>query len=139
VPQYHLLYHDGTQWRTSQVTHRLTPFSLSGGGTRRIPISRPQIVATTTQGEPAVVVIFCDSERGNRISVAVCADLAGGRWSISDLTNESVGMWEPTYDPVVWSKKKELHLFVQMVGQGDEERLENIPAQLVSILEWKPI
>ena len=83
-------------------------------------------------------MIFRDSERGNRVSVAMCADLAGGRWSISDLTNESVGMWEPTYDPVVWSKKKELHLFVQMVGQGDEERLENIPAQMISILEWRP-
>ena len=139
VPQYHVLYHDGTQWRTSQVTHRLTPFSLSGGGTRRIPISRPQIVARTTGVKSAVVVIFRDSERGNRVSVTMCSDLGNGKWSISDLTNESVGMWEPTYDPVVWSKKKELHLFVQMVGQGDGERLEDIPPQMISILEWKPI
>lgn len=138
VPQYHVVYHDGKQWRTTQVTQRTTPFSLAGGGTRRIPISRPQIVVNSIRGKSEVVVIFRDSERGNRVSVAVCADLGAGRWSISDLTNESVGMWEPSYDPVVWSKRKELHLFVQMVGQGEGEQLENIPAQMVSILEWRP-
>lgn len=138
VPQYHIIYHDGTQWKTSQITHRTTPFSLGGRGTRRIPISRPQIVANSTGSKSEVVMIFRDSERGDRISVAVCADLQRGAWAISDLTEESVGMWEPTYDPVVWNKKKELHLFVQAVGQGEEEGTENIPAQMVSILEWRP-
>jgi putative BNR repeat neuraminidase len=138
IPQYHIVYHDGTQWRTTQVTHRTTAFSLAGGGTRRIPISRPQIVVNSMTRRPQVVMIFRDIERSNRVSVAVCSDLARGRWSIFDLTSESVGMWEPTYDPVVWSKRKELHLFVQMVGQGEEERLEDIPAQMISILEWRP-
>jgi len=40
VPQYHLIYHDGSQWHTSQISARKTPFTLSGGGTKRIPISR---------------------------------------------------------------------------------------------------
>lgn len=32
------------------------------------------------------------------------------------LTEEPVGMWEPTYDPEVWRGKRELHLFVQVGG-----------------------
>jgi hypothetical protein len=83
-------------------------------------------------------MIFRDSERGERISVAVCSDLKRGIWAISDLTATSVGMWEPSHDPVVWKKKKTVHLFVQTVGQGQQEGIENISAQMVSILEWRP-
>lgn len=139
VPQYHLVYHDGRQWRLSRVTHRTTPFSLSGLGTRRVPISRPQIVVDSIDGAGiAAFMIFRDSERGARISVAVCADLHSGAWAINDLTEKTVRMWEPTYDQAIWNRKKELHLFVQTVGQGEAESTENIPAQMVSILEWRP-
>ena len=138
VPQYHLVYRDGRRWRSVQVTRRTTPFSLSGRGTRRIPISRPQVVVSTRGGSPEVFVIFRDAERGERVSVAACRDLPDGACAVSDLTEEAVGMWEPTYDPEVWRTKKELHLFVQRVGQGQAEGTEDIPAQTVSILEWRP-
>ena len=138
VPQYHLVYHDGHQWRTSQITTRTTSFSLSGQGTRRIPISRPLIVVRPSGDRNEVIVIFRDLERGDRVSAAVSTRLEGGSWSISDLTGQSVGMWEPTYDSVVWNKKSELHLFVQTVGQGEAEGTENIPPQMISILEWRP-
>lgn len=138
VPQYHLVYHDGRRWQTIQVTHRTTPFSLSGRGTRRILVSRPQVVVDERRGTPAVFILFRDAERGERVSVAACRDLRGGDCAVSDLTAEPVGMWEPTYDPEVWRTKRELHLFVQRVGQGQGETTEEIPAQPVSILEWKP-
>ena len=138
VPQYHLVYHDGTRWRASQVTRRTTPFSLSGRGTRRIPISRPQVAVASRRGGTRVVVVFRDSERGGRVSVAVCDDLQKGEWAIKDLTDEPVGMWEPTYDSALWERRKELHLFMQRVGQGQGETTEDVPAQTVSVLEWKP-
>jgi hypothetical protein len=31
VPQFHLVWHDGSRWRTSQVGTRTLPFKLSGG------------------------------------------------------------------------------------------------------------
>ena len=83
-------------------------------------------------------MIFRDSERGNRVSMAVCRDIRGGAWLIMDLTKGSVGMWEPTYDEAVWNEKKEIHLLIQNVWQGQEESLEDIPAQMVSILVWVP-
>jgi hypothetical protein len=132
IPQYHLLHHNGKQWLWSQITERKVLFSLSGVGTRRIPISRPQILIN---GQ-TVVVVFRDAERGERISIAT--KHKDDRWRIRDLTDYSVGMWEPTFDPVVWKNKKELHLFVQRVGQGEAEGIENVPAQMISVLEWKP-
>lgn len=137
IPQYHLIYHDGRVWKTSQITHRVTPFELGGVGTKRIPISRPLVLVDPAAGKSKVLVIFRDAERGDAISVAV-----NGRrddsWTISDLNKTSVGMWEPTYDPVVWQQRKEIHLFVQNVGQGDAESVQEIPPQMITVLEWKP-
>ena len=47
-------------------------------------------------------------------------------------------MWEPTFDQALWLRKRELHIFTQLVGQGDGEKLESLADQMVSILEWKP-
>jgi hypothetical protein len=138
VPQYRLVYFDGKKWQASQVGERRTPFSLSGGGTKRIPISRPQIVIDTRDGKPKAILIFRDIERDSRVSAAVCDDLPRCTWKIRDLSDSSVGMWEPTFDQALWNSKQELHLFTQFVGQGDGETLEQTAPQMVSILEWKP-
>jgi hypothetical protein len=143
VPQYHLVYQDGTQWRVSQITQRKTPFRLAGMGTKRIPISRPQIVVDSSGRRLKAYLLFSDLERGNRASAATCDDLRRGKWMIRDLTDISLGMWEPTYDNALWERKKELHIFVQNVEQfdtreGEGERLANMDAQMVYILEWRP-
>ena len=134
VPQYQLVYFDGTAWKSSQISKRTTSFTLSGGGTKRIPIARPQIVIDKKN----IYVIFRDAERGSRVSVAVSKDRARNNWTIKDLGTEDVGMWEPTLDRALWDRKKELHLFVQKVGQGDGEGLEQLPPQMISVLEWRP-
>ncbi|MCD7936684.1 MAG: BNR repeat-containing protein, partial [Tannerellaceae bacterium] len=51
VPQYRLVYFDGEKWRQQQVSNRVTPFSLSGGGTKQIPISRPRLVIKETENK----------------------------------------------------------------------------------------
>jgi hypothetical protein len=138
VPQYHLIYRDGKAWITSQISRRTTPFTLSGGGTKRIPISRPQIVVRPDGTARRAYLLFRDSERGSRVSVGICKDLQKESWSFMDLTKFSVGMWEPSFDTELWKKKHLMHIFIQMTGQGDGERTENIPPQMVSVLEWNP-
>jgi hypothetical protein len=138
VPQYHLIYHDGSGWQISQISHRKTPFTLSGGGTKRIPISRPCIVADSRGSSDKAYVLFRDIEHGNRVSVAICQDLSKQEWTFKDLTQFSVGMWEPSYDTELWLSSKILHIYVQEVGQGDGEKTEDLPPTVVSILEWKP-
>ncbi len=138
VPQYHLIHHDGSKWHTSQISNRNTPFSLSGGGTKRIPISRPRIVADSSGVTDKVYMLFRDHERGDRISVAICDDLSTLKWQFRDLTDFSVGMWEPSYDTEMWDKSKILHIYVQGVGQGDGEKTEALPPSEVSVLEYRP-
>jgi hypothetical protein len=138
VVQYVLVHHDGTRWRHTQVGQRTTPFSLSGGGSKAIPIARPQVFARTIDGKTAAWVIFRDEERGTKVSLAACDDLANPAWTVRDLTDFPVRYWEPSYDHVRWQRDGVLNLYVQMVGQGDGERLEAVPPQPVYVLEWKP-
>lgn len=135
VPQFQLVWHDGARWHASQVGARTTPFRLSGGGTKRIPISRPQVLAGRGG---AVYVVFRDAERGGGITVARSTDASHARWSLSPLLATSVGQWEPTYDAELWRARGRLALQVQRVGQGDGESLEDVAPQMVSILEWTP-
>src|SRR5439155_10100201 len=43
VPQYFDVWFDGSTWHRSQVSHRTAKFSISGGGSLAIPISRPEV------------------------------------------------------------------------------------------------
>ena len=138
VPQYHLVFHDGAKWQKLQIGNRTTPFSLSGRGEKRIPISRCQIFTDSDGPTDKAYVLFRDTERRDRVSVAICEDLLKQKWQIKDLTDFAVGMWEPTYDTELWKRSKLLHVYLQKVGQGDGGKLEDIPPQEISILEWEP-
>ena len=138
IPQYHLVYHDGENWRAVQVSQRRMPFMLSGLGTKRLPISRPQLAVDESDGVAKAYLIFRDLERGSRVSVAVCDNLQQDEWRYEDLTWRSVDMWEPSYDTELWVQSQQLHVFVQKVGQGDSEELEEMAPTMVSILEWSP-
>ena len=135
IPQYHIVYHTGRAWNTLNLNFRQTPFSLKGGGTKRIPIARPQLVVAGKKERISLYLIFRDEERGSKASVAVCADVNKASWKITDLTTFSVGSWEPTFDSELWRRKKNLHLFVQHVEQIDGEGSTSILPQMVQILE----
>lgn len=134
-PQYHIITKKSNEWIARQVTNRENSFSLSGGGTKRIPISRPQIIAGDSRD---LYMIFRDFERGGGISIARSTNSSYENWQISDIHTTSVGMWEPTYDRQAWENRRELYLFVQNVGQGDGETLEDIPPQKIFLLKWIP-
>jgi hypothetical protein len=135
VPQYHLIYKDGNTWTSKSLQFRKTPFSLSGTGTKRIPISRPQIVVWKKE----VIIIFRDAERGDKVSVAVCRNVTQSplKWEIKDLSSMAAGSWEPSYDTELWKNKSILHLFVQKTEQVDGEGRSNLGPQMVNVLEWK--
>jgi len=138
IPQYHIVYKKGGQWITKNLSFRKTAFTFSGGGTRRIPIARPQIIAWTRKQSLNVAVIFRDAERKDKVSIAICSDIEKGEWIIKDLTDETVGSWEPTYDTELWKEKEILDLFIQRVEQGDAEGSTNLAPQMIKVLEWKP-
>lgn len=133
IPQYYLVFHNGKEWQTRQVSNRKTSFSLSGGGTKAIPISRPQIVI----GDKRVIMVYRDKERKNRVSIAICDDLNGNKWDVYDLNDFSLANWEPTIDTELWKEKKILDIFVQKTRQGDGEQLEEERPNMIYVLEWK--
>jgi hypothetical protein len=135
VPQYHIIYKNNGRWANSNLNFRKTPFSLSGMGTKSIPISRPQVIAWKQGKNMAAALIFRDIERGNKISVALTGNLTANKWTVNDLSAFTVGAWEPTYDTELWKDKKILNLFIQKVVQVDGEGQANITAQPVQVLE----
>lgn len=137
IPQYHLVYKTNNGWRKEILDFRKTAFSLSGAGTKRIPVSRPQIVAWKTGRNLSAALIFRDEERGNKVSAAINKSIGKKKWNVVDLTQTSVGSWEPTYDTELWKTKKIIHLFVQNVEQTDAEGQSKLPPQMVEVLEWK--
>ncbi len=119
VPQYRLVWHDGTKWNMETVGNRTTPFSLSGGGTKMIPIARPRIVS---DGKKACY-IFRDAERGSKVSVAYTPEIGKKEWRVEDLTKFSVDAWEPSIDMNLWNDQRKLNVFVQASHQGDGEKV----------------
>jgi hypothetical protein len=139
IPQYHVVYRDTDGWKTSVVGGQTIAFRLGGAGTKRIPISRPQILADATGATDKAYLLFRDEGRGNKASIAICDDLSKPTWKIKDLTTTSVGQWEPTYDAALWAAKKELNVLVQKVDQRDAEGVSNVPPEMVYVLEWRNV
>jgi hypothetical protein len=136
VPQYHVVFHDGAGWTARALDFRKTAFSLSGQGTKAIPIARPQIMVSMSG--PGGLLVFRDEERGSKVSVVSVSDFAAGKWSVADLTDASVGAWEPSFDTELWRRSGTLSLFVQKVSQVDGEGQAQVPPQPVTVLDWRP-
>lgn len=135
VPQYRLVWNDGKTWNMSIVGNRKTPFTLSGGGTKMIQISRPRIACDNKEA----YYIFRDIERGSRVSIAYTPSIGTADWTISDLTDFAVDAWEPTFDTNLWNNSRHLHIFVQRTHQGDGEKISDISenSSTIQILEYK--
>ena len=138
VPQYHLVYKNGNEWKVSNLAFRKSAFSLSGQGSKSIPISRPQIISWQNEGALAAALIFRDAERGSKISIAVCESLQQGYWKVRDLTNYSIGAWEPTLDTELWKDRHMLNIFVQKATQVDGEGLAHEKPEAAQVLQWQP-
>ncbi len=136
VPQYHVVYLEGSKWKDINAGFRVTAFSLSGMGTKRIPIARPQVLAWGQGKNRRVALVFRDEERGEKLSIATCLVSKPRKWTITDYTDENLGAWEPTYDTELWKRAKQLHLFVQHTEQGDGEKTVTIPPQPIRIFEF---
>lgn len=134
VPQYHIIYRTADSWAIQNTGFRKTPFSLSGGGTKRIPISRPQLLCWLAAGKTQLGMLFRDAERNNRLSIALNGDLPAGNWQIKDILQEDLGSWEPSFDTEYWKQYRRLYIFTQRSEQEDGEgrgKLEPQPVRIV--------
>lgn len=133
-PQYKVVYLSDGKWNLMDTDFRKTSFNLGGGGTKRIPISRPEILVNKSM----LYLLFRDEERNNKITLA-SANLKTKKWQLNDVSRLTVGQWEPNFDKELWKEKQELHIFSQNVNQADGEGLVNVNPEPVQILEVKQL
>lgn len=134
VPQYKVIYFSEKKWKLIDTDFHQKPFNLGGGGTKSIPISRPEILVNKSM----LYLLFRDEERNNKITLAY-TNLDKIQWKLTDLTNYSVGQWEPNFDKELWNEKEQLHIFSQNVSQADGEGLAKIDPQLVRVIAIKKL
>ncbi|MBW8902141.1 MAG: BNR repeat-containing protein, partial [Massilia sp.] len=91
APQYHVIYRTKDKWESLALDTHKAPFELGGVGTKRIPISRPQIMVDNRVDHPTGLLVFRDEERGSRVSMVSIADFAQGKWKVADINAQSVG------------------------------------------------
>lgn len=133
--QVHLVFHDGAHWRLREVGRR-QGYPLRLGSENGFTLSRP-LVLIDREDHP--IVVIRDAARGWRVSVAVSDDAQYRNWRFEDLTAESVGDWEPTYDATRWDRDGVLSLFVQKCAVGyPQPALPDIGGEPAWVLEWTP-
>lgn len=130
VPQYRVIWQDVDGWKQREISRRKTPFSLSGGGTKMIPIARPRVVA---DGD-FIGVLTRDEERGSKATMLYSEEGPEGEWKAVDLTQEDLGAWEPTIDASLWRNRRRLDIFLQPTSQGDGEKMVETPPTPISLL-----
>ncbi|WBL26491.1 BNR repeat-containing protein [Zunongwangia sp. HGR-M22] len=134
---YQIIYLEEGKWKHENTNFRDSSFRLGGGGTKKIPISRPEILLKETQDKPIFYLLFRDAERGNKISMAYNKIGSKESWNVIDLTKESVGEWEPNYDLELWKREEKLHVFAQKVYQIDGEGVATAKPTMIRVLEIK--
>ncbi|HEX9601603.1 MAG TPA: BNR repeat-containing protein [Mariniflexile sp.] len=137
IPQYQMVYLKNNKWKKVNTGFRKTPFLLGGGGTKKIPIARPDILIGNIEKQTLVAILFRDEERGNKVSLAYSFLNDELPWKVVDLSEQGVGQWEPNYDIALWKNKKELHVFLQNVTQIDGEGVAEKNASEIKILTVK--
>ncbi len=134
IPQIYHVWLDGDRWRAGAVTQRQVPFSLRGGGTLRLPLSRPDVVVDSAG---TAYLVYRDLDEGGRVRIS-WASPPYHFWQHQEVTEWPVGMWEPGYDPVAWRQAGRLDLWVHRCDQGDHETVTQLPPQWAWVLSVRP-
>lgn len=137
APQYRLVYLHNGHWNVQNTGFRHLDFSLSGMGTKSIPISRPQVFSWKKNRKTVVGIIFRDAERGSFVSLAMNKNLMTGGWTVKDIYSKNMHSWEPTFDTELWKNKKMLDIFLENTLQVDAEGESKEPPQMIKVLTCK--
>lgn len=142
APRYRLVTPDKDGWQIIDGPKTDADFSLSGMGTKRPPISRP-VLLIKNQAETTIAhLIYRDDSQGERVilSTAGLGNTATISWQQRQLTDFSVGAWEPSFDPQQWRHHHHAHVPVQQVEQldGSDDQAADAPAKPFSLLIVNP-
>jgi len=133
VPQYQHLWFDGKVWHHQFVSNRTKAFSLQGGGTLQIPISRPEIVIDRQNN---VFIITRGDHTGNRLAATFlpAPNYTYQKNNIKILSEDNIGFAEPIVDRQRWQQVNVLTVLIQRNEQPNQDKdilLVKHPVQLL--------
>jgi hypothetical protein len=135
IPQYQHVWFDGQKWNHSFSSKRTKSFSLQGGGSLDIPISRPEIII----------------DKADRVYLIYRGDLSNQKMAITrflppnyDLKNSSTkilwskehGSAEPVIDRLRWEKEQILSMFIMKNGRASNRDVSNVQHEPAFIVDW---
>lgn len=135
IPQYQHVWFNGLIWQQTYASNRKETFTLSGGGTLQIPISRPDLVIDEHDN---VYVIHSGQEIQHKMAATF---LPAPHYELDEkntqiLHDETIGHAEPIIDHLRWQQEKVLSLLIQNNAQpnGDIGHQDiNKPVSIVDI------
>lgn len=122
IPQIFLLRLAGSSWERTRITDRTDRFDLRGGGTLRLPISRPEVLVAD---DDSSLVIFRSDQHQNSFVLARVPPLGDDPRGVTTdvLPLGDMGQSEPVIDKVRWSREQRLTLLVQKTEQHSGDRV----------------
>lgn len=134
IPQYMHLWHDGKRWNNSVISNRTEKFVLSGQGTLRLPISRPEIIIDTAN---TVYVIFRADYTDNKMS-ALALYPPHYRFeprNVKTIWSENLGNAEPVIDRLYWSQTNRLTMLVQYNNEPGGDRRQKVEQSTIYLID----
>jgi BNR repeat-containing family member len=136
VPQYQHLWFDGQTWMHSFISARTQPFLLTGGGTLKIPMSRPEIVI---DDDDVAYVIYRGDLTGDRL---VAQRLQPPAYDpdpvdIRVLWEAPVGFAEPVIDRSRWRRDGVLTMLVQKNRQPAHDAPSDPTLDPIYLVDWR--
>lgn len=134
IPQYQHLWFDGKQWHHSFISQRTAPFSLEGGGTLQIPISRPEIIIDKND---YVYIIFRGDITDDRMAVKrLTPPEYKPPGELRILWDDSLGFAEPIIDRLYWQKTNILSMLIQKNEQPPHDINGSPLFEPIYIVDW---
>ena len=134
IPQYQHLWFDGKVWRHQVVSQRRNAFSLEGGGTLQIPISRPEIVIDR---DDHVYIITRGDHTQNRLAATFlpAPNYAYQENNIQTVSEANLGFAEPIIDRERWQQENLLTLLLQKNEQPNHDIGHELVQHPVSLID----
>lgn len=139
-PRFHVVYADNGKWRTIAGPEAAENFSLNGEGTKYPPLSRAALLIENGWKGSWVHLIY-----RNNLGQVTAASLENSSidklekpvWTEHLLTKDSLGAWEPSLDPVQWSRMGQAQMLIQNAQQVDgNDKAAHQSTAPIALLAW---
>lgn len=138
--QYHIYFHDGTDWHRRTVSNRTLDDSsvkFMDPMLKSSRMGRPVVLADSCD---RIIVVYNDNSTNGVTAVysgTAVEDPLRQNWTRINLSSEYIGGSESVYDEAKWKEEGILNLFYQQMPGVEFKFSSQNNSTPVSILEWR--